>query len=298
MLLMRVGVIDVGANTLRLLVAGLDGAGGVSSLHTTRVELGLGAHIEQTGTIPAAKIALAAEAAREEAAVARRFGCEVVELVVTSPGRQAANAEELIDALSHVSGVRVRVLTAEEEATHAYEGAIAVASDLPETVAVVDVGGGSTQVVVGSRDRGPAWLRSLDIGSLRLTRRAFHDDPPTNDDLERARAIVDPLFAELAPPLPQAAFATGGSARAVRKLVGPTLGPMELQAALKIASERSSRRLVKSFDVSPRRAQTVVAGVILLASAQRLLGVPLTVARGGLREGIAARLLTDAAAAA
>ncbi len=197
-----------------------------------------------------------------------------------------------------MSGARVRVLTAEEEATYAYEGALACASDLPETVAVVDVGGGSTQVVVGSRDRGPAWLRSLDIGSLRLTRRAIENDPPTSEDLERARAIVEPLFAELAPPLPQAAFATGGSARAVRKLVGATLGVEDLQVALRIASGRTSRRLVKSFDVSPRRAQTVVAGAILLTSAQRLLGVPLTVARGGLREGIAARLLTDAAAAA
>jgi len=295
---MRVGVIDVGANTLRLLVATGDGIGGVAGLHTTRVELGLGEDVELHGAIAEEKLERAEIAASEEAATARRLGCDVVEIVVTSPGRQAENAADLVASLARVTGAHVQVLSAEEEATYAYEGALACTPNLPESVAVCDVGGGSTQIVVGHRDGEPDWIRSLDLGSLRLTRRALHGDPPTATEIASAREIVDDLFAELTPPLPQAALATGGSARALRKLVGEELGPAELAHALDIAASRPARRLVKDYAVSPRRAGTVVAGALLLTAAQRVLSVPLLVARGGLREGVAARMLYRSAVAA
>ncbi len=294
---MRVGVIDVGANTIRLLVAASDGTG-VVPVHTARVELGLGEHVERTGTIPPAKLDLVAEVASEQAMVAQRLGCDRVEIVVTSPGRQAVNAEDLLATLEGVRGATARVLSAEQEATFAYVGATAGLADLPECLAVCDVGGGSTQVVVGSRVSGPAWARSLDVGSLRLTQRVFPDDPPVAEDVSRASAIVGPLFAVLVPPLPEAALATGGSARALQKLVGPRLGTEELAVALRIVTGRPSRRLAKTFDLSTRRARTLVAGALLLAFAQRLLGVPLEVAQGGLREGVALALLDDAAVAA
>jgi exopolyphosphatase/pppGpp-phosphohydrolase len=98
--------------------------------------------------------------------------------------------------------------------------------------------------------------------------------------------------------LPQAAYATGGSARALGKLVGPRLGAEELAVALRIVAERPSRRLAKTFDLSPTRARTLAAGALLLVCTQRLLGVPLEVARAGLREGVALSLLADAAVAA
>jgi exopolyphosphatase / guanosine-5'-triphosphate,3'-diphosphate pyrophosphatase len=294
----RVGVIDIGANTLRLLVAEPGPRGGVANVHMTRAELALGEDIEQFGSIRAEKLARVREAAQEKVGVARKLGCEAVEIVVTSPGRQATNADELIEALECVKGAPVRVLTAEEEGTYAFKGATAGIRNLPESVAVCDVGGGSTQIAVGLREEGPAWIRSLDVGSRRLAARAFRHDPPSTQEIEHARAIVDELVAELAPPLPQVALATGGSARALRKLVGQHLGPAELAAALRIAATTPARRLVKDYDVSSRRSETVAAGVLLLSAAQLLLGVPLTVARGGLREGVAARLFEKAALAA
>jgi exopolyphosphatase/guanosine-5'-triphosphate,3'-diphosphate pyrophosphatase len=190
------------------------------------------------------------------------------------------------------------VLSAEQEAAYAYAGATAGLADLSESLAVCDVGGGSTQMVVGSRVGGPAWARSLDVGSLRLTTRVFSDDPPSGEDVARAGMVIESLMAELVPPLPEAAFAAGGSARGLGKLVGPRLGPEELAVALRIVTGRSSRRVAKTFELSPRRARTLVAGTLLLSSAQRLLGVPLEVARGGLREGVALALLDDAAVAA
>jgi exopolyphosphatase / guanosine-5'-triphosphate,3'-diphosphate pyrophosphatase len=294
---MRVGIVDVGANTVRLLVADV-GPDGVSAVQTDRAQLGLGEDIEDSGEISSQHLVAARRVVRNHASTARRLGCARIAVVITSPGRQAANADDLLDALSRTRGVTVSVLSADEEATFAYRGALAGVEDLPEIVAVCDVGGGSTQLVVGSRDEGPAWARSIDIGSLRLTRRALPEDPPTTAAIERARELVEPLFHALAPPMPQAAFATGGTARALAEIVGRHLGPEELEVALRIAAERPSRRLAKTFELSDRRARTLAAGALLLTSAQNLIGVPFQVARGGLREGVALSTVDEIVVAA
>ena len=287
----------MGANTVRLLVAAGSPAG-IETLHRDRVRLGLGEHVEAGGVIPGFAVEAARRTVRKQASAARRLGCERVAIVVTSPGRQAANADELLASLERISGPSVRVLTSEEEAVYAYRGALSVVGEPPDTVGFCDVGGGSTQIVVGSRDDGPEWVRSLDLGSLRLTTRAELADPPTRRGIERAQALAEPVFEGVAPPPPQAAFAAGGSARGVARLVGSELGSEELAVALKILGERPARRLAKTFELSLARARTLAAGTLLLVRVQALLGVPLTVARGGLREGIALSLLEEEAVAA
>lgn len=294
---MRVGVIDVGANTMRLLVA-TPGADGLEVVHRERVQLGLGESIEHCGRISEDRLAAARRAARDQAASARRLDCARIQIVVTSPGRQAENADELVAALSRARGVPVRVLSAEEEGSFAYRGVLGTLADPSKSVAVCDVGGGSTQIAVGAPDDAPAWVRSLDIGSLRLTRRALADDPPSSTAIAEARAEVMRVFADLTPPPPHAAYATGGSARALGKVVGPRLGAEELAVAVHVVTARPTRRLAKTFEISPARASTLAAGTLLLAATQRLLGVPLVVARAGLREGLALSLLEDAAVAA
>jgi exopolyphosphatase / guanosine-5'-triphosphate,3'-diphosphate pyrophosphatase len=294
---MRVGVIDVGANTLRLLVVE-SSANGLEIVHRERVHLGLGESIERCGEIPQERLAAARQAARQQAASANRLDCARLEIVVTSPGRQAGNAEQLVAALSRVRGASARVLTAEEEARYAYRGVLGTVDNPPDSVAICDVGGGSTQIAVGSPHEDPAWVRSVDIGSLRLTHRVFSGETPTTEAIARAREEVDHVFASLTPPLPLGAYATGGSARALGKVVGSRLGAEELAVALHVVGERSSRRLAKTFDLSSSRASTLAAGTVLLAATQHLLGVPLTVARAGVRDGIAISLFEGAAVAA
>ena len=159
----------------------------------------------------------AAAVAVELAEQARSLGCATIEVLVTSPGRQAANGEELREALARGSGLATRILSADEEARLAYFGALSAVRSRPESVAVVDVGGGSAQLVVGTAESGPVWARSVDIGSLRLTRRLLRSDPPTYEELDAARDEVERSFEAITPPLPQAALATGGTARALRR---------------------------------------------------------------------------------
>jgi exopolyphosphatase / guanosine-5'-triphosphate,3'-diphosphate pyrophosphatase len=295
---MRVGIVDVGANTLRLLVATHDDRGRLEPLREERRQLGLGEELERrSGVFGEEKLEAAAAVARAYVRRARKVGASRIDVLVTSPGRQASNAAELVSALRAATGCRVRVLSADEEGALAWFGAVAATADLPATVGVCDVGGGSAQLVVGTTGAGPTWCRSVDLGSLRLTKRFFHYDPPTPAQLRDASAEVAQAFVALTPPLPMAAIATGGTARALRRVVEGELGAAELALAARRLSTRSSREISKDFGVDRARARTITAGAIVLAEAQRRFGVPLRIARGGLREGAAAMLLEETAAA-
>jgi exopolyphosphatase/guanosine-5'-triphosphate,3'-diphosphate pyrophosphatase len=271
---MRFGVIDVGSNTTRLLVA--DAASdGFFPVDTQKVRLSLGEEIERHGAVSAVHIAAAAKAVRAMAATARRKRVASLDVFLTAPGRQATNFAELVAALSRAARVQARVLTKEEEGTLAYRGAILTAGlALPSRVAVCDIGGASTEIAVGDPDRDPDWIESVDLGSVRLTTRAAD-----------MHAEAEAAFGHLVPPTVEAALVVGGSARAARRLVGAELGETELAEALQIVETTSPREVARRFGVDRARAEILQAGVILLAEVQRRLGVTLHVCGGGIREG-------------
>jgi exopolyphosphatase / guanosine-5'-triphosphate,3'-diphosphate pyrophosphatase len=271
---MRIGVIDVGSNTTRLLVASADSEGLVP-LETAKVRLALGEEIELYGSVSAVHLAAAAKTVREFAAVARRKRVASLDVFLTAPGRQAENADELVAALSRAARVPARVLTKEEEGSLAYRGAVLTAEiPLPSRIAACDIGGASTEIAVGSPDGEPDWIESVDLGSVRLTARA--------GDMA---AEASEAFGSLRPPAVKAALVVGGSARAARRLVGAKLGAEELAEALHLLETCPPREIARRFDVDRARADILPAGVILLAEVQRRLGVPLQVCSGGIREG-------------
>jgi exopolyphosphatase/guanosine-5'-triphosphate,3'-diphosphate pyrophosphatase len=292
----RVGIIDVGANTVRLLVAARDGDR-VLVVREDRVQLGLGDEIERTGAISPEKLGDAADTAADHVRRARKLRCAAIEVLVTSPGRQASNGQELVARLSESTGALSRVLTAAEEGELAWHGAVAAADEVADPIAVCDVGGGSAQIAVGSLSTGPSWVRSVDMGSLRLTRRAFRADPPTDSEIGDAARAIALAFGELAPPFALTALAVGGTARALRRIAGNELDGNVLADAVKRLRARGSRQIEKEFRLDRNRARTVTAGALILAEIQRRLVVPLEVGRGGIREG-AALMLLDATAAA
>ncbi len=293
---MRVGVVDVGSNTVRLLVADL-AANGLTPVRHERVYLALGDEVERLGRLTEARLDDAAKVTRGYARLARELGVETLDVIVTAPGRQAENGPELVGALASASGAPVRVLSPDEEGRLAWEGVVASLSSPPASIAVCDVGGGSTEVVVGTPDGGPAWQRSWDVGAVRLTRRFVREDPPGRKAMAAIREEVAERLAGTAPPLPLAALAAGGTARAVAKLAGARLGEQELAVALRRLAKRPSRELAKRYRIDPARARTLPAGAAILAEIQTRLETPFTVSRAGIREGALLALVAEAAAA-
>ena len=205
--MMDVGVIDVGSHTVRLLLARRDD-GRIQPLRQEKAALGLGAEVERLGRLSEEKIAEAASLVGSFARIARKAGAVHVETVVTAPGRQSPNGEDLVRALHEASGAPVRVLSPDEEGRLAFSGAIHGMELEGESVAVCDVGGGSTEIVVGSRGGEPAWVRSVDVGALRLTGRFLDQDPPSPRG-----AVAGPADRRAGVLLADAAAAEGRSRR-------------------------------------------------------------------------------------
>jgi exopolyphosphatase/guanosine-5'-triphosphate,3'-diphosphate pyrophosphatase len=272
-----VGVLDIGSNSTRLLVARVE-RGGVVVVDQDKVRLPLGEEIERFGAVSDLHIAAAAKAVRKLSNRARLHSIDELDVFLTAPGRQSANAAELVAQLTSAAGVPVRILSTDEEGRLAYGGAVATAPiELPDRIAVCDVGGASTEVAIGSPLSRPDWVESVDLGSVRLTTRV--------DSLAEAKLEAQAMFSHVEPLQVDAALAVGGSARAARRLVGSHLGEDELAEALRIVERDSPRELVRKFGMDRARARIVPAGIVLLAEVQRRLGVPLHVCKGGIREG-------------
>jgi exopolyphosphatase/guanosine-5'-triphosphate,3'-diphosphate pyrophosphatase len=294
---MRVAVVDVGSNTIRLLVAAA-AADGLRKVHERAARMGLGAEIELYGRIAPATIDAAATTVARFAEKARELESGRVVVVAASPGRQAENAAELVTRVEQESGMAVQVLSREEEALLAWRGALSRSETMINGDAVVcDVGGGSTQVAFGTPGGGPRSLRSFDIGSLRLATRLLPNDPPCRKSLSAARKEVARELDRLSVPQSMKALAVGGSARATGRIVGKTLGEDELADALRVLRTRPSAKVASAFKIDPARARTVAAGVVILAEIQRRVGRPLEVVPAGLREGIALSLSVERPAA-
>jgi exopolyphosphatase/guanosine-5'-triphosphate,3'-diphosphate pyrophosphatase len=292
---MRVGVIDIGSNTARLLVASVDG-GGLRRIEERRVHLGLGEAVERRGEIPAGRLRRTAELAGVYAASARILGVSDLDVIVTAPGRQSRNGPALVAALAKATAAPVRVLTSQDEGRYAFAGAAAALGSHRGVLAVCDVGGGSTEIATGTVAAGPRDVWSYDLGSLRLTGR-FFDGRSTAAGVAQARAHVRGRLSQGDPARPDAALVAGGTARALRKVAGRTLDRRSLRRAVDDLTGRKPERIAAAHGLDPARARTLLAGAIIVSELQELLAVPLVVSRWGLREGVALALAAVPAAA-
>jgi exopolyphosphatase / guanosine-5'-triphosphate,3'-diphosphate pyrophosphatase len=288
---MAYACIDIGSNTTRLLVAE-PSDGRLRELMTQRAFTSLGKAMSK-GRIPPEKMEETAEVVATQARLARELGAGEIAVVATAAVRSAKNRPEFEAAVEAESGLSVRVLSGHEEARLAFIGATRTFSGpLDGSIAVVDVGGGSTEVVIGTLADGVAWEESFRIGSGFLADSYLRSDPPAASELESVRLHVAGMFEGLQVPPALHAVATGGSANALRRLVGAELEYDTLERGIRILASTPIAEVAKRFELDPERVRVLPAGVLIFEEISGKLGLPLSVGRGGVREGVILELLS------
>jgi exopolyphosphatase/guanosine-5'-triphosphate,3'-diphosphate pyrophosphatase len=286
----RGACIDIGSNTTRLLVAEVDDSG-LREITTQRVFNRLRGF---DGPIPAEKMGEVVDTVASQVRLAGESGADDVRVVATAAIRGAANREELCAAIHAAAGVEVSVLSGEDEARLAFLGATRTLRHVPDgTVAVVDVGGGSTELVCGSVGGGIEWSASFRVGSGFLADNYVRSDPPSPDELEHIRSHVAGVFEGLEAPTAHAAYAVGGSATSLRRLIGAVLDHETLGRAIRVVCEAPAEDVARRFDLHIERVRVLPAGMLLLDAASTFFDVPLQIAGGGLREGVLLERLAD-----
>jgi exopolyphosphatase/guanosine-5'-triphosphate,3'-diphosphate pyrophosphatase len=304
----RVAAIDVGTNSTRLLVADVApgaGAGLDTVERLTRItRLGQG--------VDAAR-ALHADAIERTVAVLRDYrgridalGAERIRMTATSASRDATNRDAFFDAAEDAIGVRPELISGEEEGSLTFTGATA-GLDLPGPYLVFDVGGGSTELIVGT-DR-PDGLLSVDIGCVRLTEAYLHSDPPTAEELSQAVSVVRDHLLDVSRELPTAAHAKTliGCAGTVWTMGAVELGVDASESArihhfrlARAAAEDVFRTLATepaeqrrhNPGLEPGRVDVIVGGAIVVVSVMRHFQFDeLVVSEADILDGLARSLL-------
>jgi exopolyphosphatase / guanosine-5'-triphosphate,3'-diphosphate pyrophosphatase len=280
----KVAVIDVGSNSARLLVASVSRSGEVKELRRERNYLRLGDDAYRLGRIEDAKLEETGAVLRRFAKVARKRGVERLTTIVTAPGRQASNPDELLAVIAIATDAPVELLTAEDEGKLAWQGAVASMEAPTGPVAVIDLGGGSCEVAVGDAAEGVT--------------RSFLAGVPGVGDVWAARDGVRGLLDGLDPPRVEHALAVGGTARALGRILGKRYDADDLDDLVLRLVVDGATRVTAGTSITSERAETLLGGTLVLAELADRLGRPLRVGRGGLREGAVLALARDAAFAA
>jgi len=275
----RVGAVDIGTNSTRLLVADVSEEGGIAEAERLLEITRLGDRVDADGRLSDEAIGRVDAVLARYAARAAELEAEAVLAVATSAVRDAENGRAFLDETVARHGFEPRLLTGEEEAEMTYRG-VCSREAVAESVLIADIGGGSTELILGGRG-GVVDRASLDIGCVRMSERHLHDDPPTEAQLDALRAEVD---AALPAHLTGAARGLVGVAGTVTTLATIDMGlEVELPeiidghrlpagsverllaelAALPLARRRVVRGLM------PQRAPTIVAGAVILSAIVR-----------------------------
>jgi exopolyphosphatase/guanosine-5'-triphosphate,3'-diphosphate pyrophosphatase len=295
---MKVAAVDCGTNTIKLLIGDLPD---VAVREMRMVRLGQG--VDATGRLADEALERTFAALDEYAALIEAHGVERIRFCATSATRDAANAEVFVAGVRSRLGVEPEVVSGDEEAALAFDGAVRNLRDTPaEPVLVIDIGGGSTELVLGTTTGGADAAVSLDVGSVRLHERHLHSDPPTADEVAACVADIEVHLDRSPVPLAEAATVVGvaGTVTTVgagvldlpaydRSLVDQAVLPVEDVHAL--ADRLLALPLAERLDLPwlhPGRADVIGAGVLILDRALRRTGVPtLVVSEADILDGIA-----------
>lgn len=301
---MRICAIDVGTNTVVSVVVDVDG-GRLSVLADEERFARLGQGVDASGRLAPEAIERALDRLAAAQTTARRLGAERVVIAATSASRDARNVGVLVERVRGELGLDYRVISGVEEAALSFRGSLALLPDV-EAATVVDVGGGSTEIVTGTRAGGVGFRTSLDVGSVRLTERHFADRPVTAEAARAAEADVTAALASVERErLARPVVATGSVARLLARLAeaeghSPHV-PLDAMRAWceRLLSLTPDETRALNPDVLTGREDVAAAAVLTLETVVRGLGADgYTATPGGLRHGLALRAAEDARAAA
>jgi exopolyphosphatase / guanosine-5'-triphosphate,3'-diphosphate pyrophosphatase len=288
---MLCAAIDIGSNTTRVLVAEpVDGQ--LKKVMEQRAYTRINKAVGGAGEIPAEKVAEVAEVVATQVRLARELGAETIRSVATAAVREAANGAEAAREIGDVSGVPVEILSEEEEGRLSFIGATKTLGHPVEgDVAVVDVGGGSTEVIIGTVPGGVEEVRSWPLGSGGLADELIASDPPSAAEIRKVRDSIDDIFEGVEIAQPGQAVAVGGSATSLRRLVGAVLEYETLERGIRVLAGDPAAEVARRFELDPERVRILATGVLVLEKVSELLGQPLQIGKGGLREGVVLDLL-------
>lgn len=311
----RVAAIDCGTNSIRLLVADLPGesAGSQAPLVdlTRRMEIvRLGQGVDRTGRLAPEAIERTRVALASYAADIEKLGAERVRMCATSASRDAANADDFTEMVQRTLGVAPEVVSGDEEARLSFTGAVrGLPADAEAPFLVVDIGGGSTEFVVGDRAAGVRAAISVDIGCVRMTERHLPGDPPTPEQVAAAQADIEAAVDRALAVVPGREAATlVGLAGSVTTVVALAQGLREYdperihharvsyeavaQVTADLLGQTREQRLANPV-MHPGRADVIGAGALVLRVIMERAGMPSVVAsEHDILDGIAWSLAT------
>ena len=285
----RLAAVDIGTNSVRLLVADVDGAGPdarVTTVDRRMTITRLGQGVDGDRRLHPDAVARTLAVLDQYGAVARDLGVETMRATATSAARDAATRDELFDPARAALGVRPELLSGEEEARLSFLGATASlgAAGATAPFLVVDIGGGSTELVLGTD--APVGLVSIDVGCVRVTEQFLHSDPPAPEELSAAVSVVRDHLKDVEREIPEL--------RGAKTLVG-LAGTVSTVAAIEQGLPAYDRDRIHHFRLTraavedvfrtlatesaeqrrhnpglePERVDVIVGGAIVLASVLR-----------------------------
>ena len=309
---MRVGAIDCGTNSIRLLVADVDGPD-LREVVREMTVVRLGEGVDRTGAFSQAALDRTFAACDDYAATLDRIGVERLRFVATSASRDVSNRSAFFDGVRERLGVAPEVISGAEEARLSFRGAV---EGLPPgrvamPTLVVDIGGGSTEFVLGGRGLtiDVEAAVSVNIGCVRMTERHLHGDPPSDEEIARVESDVAAALDEAAAAVPlERARSLVGVAGTVTTLVAlihglPAYDPAEIhgrEATLPEIDELTERLLAMPRAeraalpvMHPGRVDVIGGGALVLRAIMRRTGLPVIASETDILDGVARSLADD-----
>lgn len=308
----RVAAIDCGTNSVRLLIADGSSPGHLTEvarrLHLTR----LGQGVDATGEFHPKALRRTLDAVADFADEIQRAGVRAVRMVATSAARDAGNRDQFFAGVRDRLGVEAEIITGDEEAYLSFRGAITALRGTPAPVLVMDIGGGSTELVVGSMNGDRPLVDhgvSLNIGSVRIRERYLGGDPPTSAQVGAASAHIDALLDSCGVDLGAANtwIGVGGTATSLsalhqqlqeydRALVhGSRMAGVDVVSRAEWLLSRPVKEVRRLPSMPARRADVICAGALIAARVALRTKTELTVSEADILDGIALGLLDQRA---